>query len=60
MGSVDNGIPTGSHKVDKLARKEEMMKQKKKPFEKCPVCGGELVEKEVEKRYYTGVCTQLS
>lgn len=20
-----------------------------KPFEKCPVCGGELVEKEVEK-----------
>ena len=24
------------------------MKQTK-PFEKCPVCGGELVEKEVEK-----------
>ena len=24
-------------------------KQKMQPFEKCPVCGGELVEKEVEK-----------
>jgi YgiT-type zinc finger domain-containing protein len=21
----------------------------KKPFEKCPICGGELVEKQVEK-----------
>ena len=26
-------------------KKEEAMK----PFEKCPVCGGKLVEKEVEK-----------
>lgn len=25
------------------------MKQTKKPFDRCPVCGGELVEKEVEK-----------
>jgi YgiT-type zinc finger domain-containing protein len=33
--------------MDKLA-KERIMKQTK-PFEKCPVCGGELVEKEVEK-----------
>jgi uncharacterized protein with PIN domain len=26
-----------------------MKKRKMKPFEKCPMCGGELVEKEVEK-----------
>jgi len=26
-----------------------------KPFEKCPVCGGELVEKEVEKLLRGGV-----
>ncbi|NIA09191.1 MAG: YgiT-type zinc finger protein [Nitrospiraceae bacterium] len=25
------------------------MRQTKKPFDRCPVCGGELVEKEVEK-----------
>jgi YgiT-type zinc finger domain-containing protein len=25
------------------------------PFEKCPVCGGELVEKEVEKVLWGGV-----
>jgi YgiT-type zinc finger domain-containing protein len=31
--------------MDKLARKEETMM----PFEKCPVCGGEVVEKKVEK-----------
>jgi YgiT-type zinc finger domain-containing protein len=31
--------------MDQLAEKEEIMK----PFKKCPVCGGELVEKEVEK-----------
>jgi len=32
-----------------------MMKQKKKPFEKCPVCGGELEEKEVDKLLRGGV-----
>ena len=26
-----------------------------KPFDKCPVCGGELVEKEVEKLLRGGV-----
>jgi len=26
-----------------------------KPFEKCPVCGGELIEKEVEKLLKGGV-----
>jgi YgiT-type zinc finger domain-containing protein len=28
---------------------EEENKMKKMPFEKCPVCGGKLVEKTVEK-----------
>jgi YgiT-type zinc finger domain-containing protein len=28
-----------------ISKKEEEMK----PFEKCPVCGGDLIEKEVEK-----------
>jgi len=32
--------------VDQLAGKE---KAGMRPFEKCPVCGGDLVEKEVEK-----------
>jgi YgiT-type zinc finger domain-containing protein len=59
VGSVDNGIPTGSRKVEKLARKEEMMKQKKKPFKQCPVCGGELEEKEVEKLLHGGVHTAI-
>ncbi len=39
--------------MDKLA-KEKMMNQTK-PFEKCPVCGGELEEKEVEKLLKGGV-----
>ena len=39
--------------MDKLA-KEKMMKQTK-PFEKCPVCGGELEEKVVEKLLKGGV-----
>jgi YgiT-type zinc finger domain-containing protein len=39
--------------MDKLA-KEKIMKQTK-PFEKCPVCGGELEEKEVEKLLKGGV-----
>ena len=32
--------------MDQLEGKE---KQKMMPFEKCPVCGGELIEKKVEK-----------
>ncbi len=43
--------------MDKLA-KEKMMKQTK-PFDKCPVCGGELVEKEVEKLLKGGVHTAI-
>ncbi len=43
--------------MDKLAR-EKMIKQTK-PFEKCPVCGGELIEKEVEKILRGGVNTAI-
>lgn len=35
------------------------MKQKNKPFEKCPICGGELEEKEVEKLLHGGVHTAI-
>ncbi|CAG0961152.1 hypothetical protein METP3_00833 [Methanosarcinales archaeon] len=34
------------------------MKQTK-PFDKCPICGGELVEKEVEKLLRGGVNTAI-
>jgi YgiT-type zinc finger domain-containing protein len=30
-----------------------------KPFDKCPVCGGELVEKDVEKLLRGGVHTAV-
>ena len=36
-----------------MARKEETMM----PFEKCPICGGEVVGKEVEKLLRGGVNT---
>lgn len=41
--------------MDKLAKKEKVMK----PFEKCPICGGELVVKEVEKLLRGGVHTAV-
>lgn len=44
--------------MDKL-EKEDMMKQIKKPFDRCPVCGGEIVEKEVEKLLRGGVNTAV-
>jgi len=42
--------------VDKLAQQEikEMM-----PFTKCPVCGGEIIEKEVEKLLRGGANTAV-
>jgi YgiT-type zinc finger domain-containing protein len=43
--------------MDKLA-KEKMMKWTR-PFDKCPVCGGELEEKEVEKLLRGGVNTAI-
>jgi YgiT-type zinc finger domain-containing protein len=30
-----------------------------KPFDKCPICGGELVEKEVEKLLKGGIHTAV-
>jgi YgiT-type zinc finger domain-containing protein len=38
-----------------LAYQEKEMK----PFDKCPVCGGELVEKEVEKLLRGGIHTAV-
>jgi YgiT-type zinc finger domain-containing protein len=38
-----------------LAQQEKEMK----PFDKCPVCGGELMEKEVEKLLKGGVDTAV-
>ncbi len=43
--------------MDKLA-KEKIMKQTK-PFDKCPICNGELAEKEVEKLLKGGVHTAI-
>jgi YgiT-type zinc finger domain-containing protein len=42
--------------VDKLAGEEKAVMM---PFKKCPVCGGELVEKEVEKLLRGGVHTAV-
>jgi len=42
--------------VDRLAGKEKVIMI---PFEKCPVCGGELVEKEVEKLLRGGIHTTI-
>jgi len=39
-----------------LAREEKVIMM---PFEKCPVCGGELVEKEVEKLLRGGIHTAV-
>jgi YgiT-type zinc finger domain-containing protein len=36
-------------------KEEELMK----PFEKCPVCGGDLIEKEVEKIVRGGLHTAV-
>jgi YgiT-type zinc finger domain-containing protein len=41
--------------MGQLAKEEKEMK----PFDKCPVCGGELVEKEVEKLLKGGVDTAV-
>jgi len=41
--------------MDRLADKEENMK----PFDRCPICNGKLVEKEVEKLLKGGVHTAV-
>jgi len=35
------------------------MRQTKKPFDRCPICGGELEEREVEKLLRGGVNTAI-
>ena len=42
--------------MDKLAGEEKALMM---PFKKCPVCGGELAEKEVEKLLRGGVHTAV-
>jgi YgiT-type zinc finger domain-containing protein len=42
--------------MDRLQSEEEMNSM---PFERCPVCGGDLVEKEVEKILRGGVNTAV-
>lgn len=42
--------------MDRLAGKE---RQEMRPFQECPVCGGQLVEKEVEKLLRGGVHTAV-
>ena len=42
--------------MDRLQSEEEMNSM---PFERCPVCGGNLVEKEVEKVLRGGVNTAV-
>lgn len=45
MGGFNHGISSRSQTVDRMESEgEEMI-----PFEKCPVCGGELETKQVEK-----------
>ena len=46
MGSNYYDLSSRSKFVDELERKE---KEIMKPFEKCPVCSGELTKKKVEK-----------
>ena len=58
MGSAGYGILTRPCQVDKL-EKEGAMKQTKKPFDRCPACGGEIVRKEVEKLLRGGVNTAV-
>lgn len=55
MGCVDYRLPSRPEPLDQLERKEKVMK----PFDKCPVCGGELIEKEVEKLLKGGVDTAV-
>ncbi|MCX6673836.1 MAG: YgiT-type zinc finger protein [Methanothrix sp.] len=42
--------------MDRLQKEEEMNSM---PFERCPVCGTDLVEKEVEKVLRGGVNTAV-
>jgi YgiT-type zinc finger domain-containing protein len=46
MGRSDHRLPSRSAPEDRMAGKEE---ETVMPFAACPVCGGELAEKEAEK-----------
>jgi YgiT-type zinc finger domain-containing protein len=46
MSCPDYGVSSGPESVYCLAGKEKMTQM---PFVQCPVCSGEMVEKEVEK-----------
>ena len=52
---IKHNILTRSETMDQWQETEEIMR----PFEKCPICGGELVEKEVEKILRGGVNTAV-
>jgi YgiT-type zinc finger domain-containing protein len=52
MGCPDYGVSSGPESVGRVAREEKMTQM---PFVQCPVCGGEMVEKEVEKLLRGGI-----
>jgi YgiT-type zinc finger domain-containing protein len=56
VGGPDHGLPSRSESMDRLQSEEEMNSI---PFEKCPVCGGDLIEKQVEKVLRGGVNTAV-
>jgi len=52
---IKHNILTRSETMDQLEETEEIMR----PFEKCPICGVELVKKKVEKILRGGVTTAV-
>ncbi len=56
MDRLDYRLSARFSSLDRLARKE---KEAMMPFEKCPICNGDLVEKEVEKILRGGVHTAV-
>lgn len=46
LGGADHGVSAGSRPPGGLAGKETIGMQ---PFKKCPICGGEVIPKSVEK-----------
>ena len=45
VDGADNGLSPGSGSLDRRESEDKKMS----PFEKCPLCGGELEAKKVEK-----------
>ena len=50
--AADYGLSAGRRCVGQLAAEENAVAM---PFDECPVCGGKLVEKDVEKLLRGGV-----